>query len=47
VVTPADGYTVLLIKNPANYINASLYGNLKFNSSADIGPIAASIGAQL
>src|SRR5450755_2678495 len=26
-----DGYTVLLI-NPANYINASLYTNLRFNS---------------
>jgi hypothetical protein len=25
-----DGYTVLLV-NPANYINASLYANLKFN----------------
>ena len=25
-----DGYTVLFV-NPANYINASLYANLKFN----------------
>jgi len=30
-----DGYTILLI-NPANYINASLYGNLKFNFIRDI-----------
>src|SRR5712692_5973665 len=35
-----DGYTVLLV-NPANYINASLYTNLKFNFPRDIAPIAA------
>jgi tripartite-type tricarboxylate transporter receptor subunit TctC len=35
-----DGYTVLLI-NPANYINASLYTNLKFNVVRDIAPVAA------
>jgi tripartite-type tricarboxylate transporter receptor subunit TctC len=35
-----DGYTVLLI-NPANYINASLYGGLRFNFIRDIAPIAA------
>ena len=35
-----DGYTVLLI-NPANYINATLYANLKFNVVRDIAPIAA------
>src|SRR5258707_4481930 len=35
-----DGYTVLLV-NPANYINASLYTNLKFNFVRDIAPIAA------
>src|SRR3982075_4063668 len=35
-----DGYTVLLV-NPANYINASLYANLKFNFVRDIAPIAA------
>ncbi|MET0677941.1 MAG: tripartite tricarboxylate transporter substrate binding protein [Bradyrhizobium sp.] len=35
-----DGYTVLLI-NPANYINASLYANLKFNVVRDIAPVAA------
>ena len=28
-----DGYTLLLV-NPANYINTSLYANLKFNVSA-------------
>jgi tripartite-type tricarboxylate transporter receptor subunit TctC len=35
-----DGYTVLLV-NPANYINATLYGNLKFNFLRDIAPVAA------
>src|ERR1700759_1902616 len=35
-----DGYTVLLV-NPANYVNASLYANLKFNFVRDIAPIAA------
>jgi tripartite-type tricarboxylate transporter receptor subunit TctC len=35
-----DGYTVLLI-NPANYINATLYTNLKFNLVRDIEPIAS------
>src|SRR6185437_9589590 len=35
-----DGYTVLLI-NPANYINATLYANLKFNVVRDIAPVAA------
>src|SRR6202790_2077454 len=35
-----DGYTVLLV-NPANYINASLYGNLKFNFIRDIAPVAS------
>src|SRR5467141_4493222 len=35
-----DGYNVLLI-NPANYINASLYGNLKFNFVRDIAPVAS------
>ena len=35
-----DGYTVLLI-NPANYINATLYTNLKFNLVRDIAPVAA------
>src|SRR5581483_2663632 len=35
-----DGYTVLLI-NPANFINATLYVNLKFNFIQDIAPIAS------
>jgi tripartite-type tricarboxylate transporter receptor subunit TctC len=35
-----DGYTVLLV-NPANYINTSLYANLKFNVPRDIAPVAA------
>jgi tripartite-type tricarboxylate transporter receptor subunit TctC len=34
-----DGYTVLLV-NPANAINASLYADLKFNFIRDIAPIA-------
>src|ERR1019366_7287360 len=37
-----DGYTVLLI-NPANYINASLYTNLRFNFIRDIAPVASFI----
>ena len=40
-----DGYTVLLV-NPANFINASLYANLKFNFVRDIAPIAASIACR-
>jgi tripartite-type tricarboxylate transporter receptor subunit TctC len=35
-----DGYTVLLV-NPANFINATLYANLKFNFVRDIAPIAS------
>jgi len=35
-----DGYTVLLV-NPANFINASLYTNLKFNFVRDIAPVAS------
>ena len=35
-----DGYTVLLI-NPANFINTSLYANLKFNFPTDIAPVAS------
>ncbi|MGX9426320.1 MULTISPECIES: Bug family tripartite tricarboxylate transporter substrate binding protein [Bradyrhizobium] len=35
-----DGYTVLLV-NPANYINATLYANLKFNFVRDIAPVAS------
>jgi tripartite-type tricarboxylate transporter receptor subunit TctC len=37
-----DGYTVLLI-NPANFINASLYVNLRFNFIRDIVPVASFI----
>ncbi|WP_407157174.1 Bug family tripartite tricarboxylate transporter substrate binding protein [Bradyrhizobium sp. STM 3557] len=40
VNAPGDGYTVLLI-NPANYINASLYANLKFDFVRDIAPVAS------
>ena len=35
-----DGYTVLLV-NPANFINTSLYANLKFNFSRDVAPVAS------
>jgi tripartite-type tricarboxylate transporter receptor subunit TctC len=35
-----DGYTILLV-NPANFINASLYGKLSFNFVRDIAPVAA------
>jgi tripartite-type tricarboxylate transporter receptor subunit TctC len=35
-----DGYTVLLI-NPANFVNASLYANLNFNFIRDIAPVAS------
>src|SRR6266699_944508 len=35
-----DGYTLLLI-NPANYINASLYANLKFDFVRDIAAVAS------
>ena len=35
-----DGYTALFV-NPANYINASLYTNLKFNFIRDIAPVAS------
>src|ERR1700760_219942 len=37
-----DGYTVLLV-NPANYINTSLYANLKFNFPRDVAPVASFI----
>ena len=37
--SPADGYTLLLV-NPANGINASLYKNLNFNFIRDIAPVA-------
>jgi tripartite-type tricarboxylate transporter receptor subunit TctC len=35
-----DGYTLLFV-NPANYINTSLYANLKFNVPRDVAPVAA------
>jgi tripartite-type tricarboxylate transporter receptor subunit TctC len=35
-----DGYTVLLV-NPSNFINTSLYANLKFNFPRDIAPVAS------
>ena len=35
-----DGYTLLLV-NPANYINTSLYANLKFNVPRDIAAVAS------
>jgi len=34
-----DGYTVLLV-NPANAINATLYSNLSFNFLSDMAPVA-------
>ncbi|MBV8700414.1 MAG: tripartite tricarboxylate transporter substrate binding protein, partial [Bradyrhizobium sp.] len=36
---PPDGYTVLLV-NPANGINATLYRNLNFDFIRDIAPVA-------
>lgn len=39
VNAPADGYTLLLV-NPANAINATLYKKLSFNFINDIAPIA-------
>jgi tripartite-type tricarboxylate transporter receptor subunit TctC len=35
-----DGYTVLLV-NPANFINTSLYSKLDFNFPRDIAPVAS------
>ena len=39
VNAPPDGYTMLLV-NPANGINATLYKNLTFNFIRDIAPVA-------
>ncbi|MCI4431954.1 MAG: tripartite tricarboxylate transporter substrate binding protein [Burkholderiales bacterium] len=39
VNAPADGYTMLLV-NPANGINATLYKNLNYNFMRDILPVA-------
>jgi len=42
VNAPADGYTILLV-NPANGINATLYKNLNYNFIRDIVPVAGLI----
>ncbi len=42
VRAPADGYTLLLI-NPANAINTTLYEKLNFNFIRDIAPVAGFI----
>jgi tripartite-type tricarboxylate transporter receptor subunit TctC len=42
VKSPPDGYTIILV-NPANAINASLYKNLNFNFLRDIDPVAGFI----
>src|SRR5438309_8797261 len=39
VRAPADGYTLLLV-NPANAINATLYDRLNFNFMSDIAPVS-------
>ena len=39
---PADGYTLLLV-NPANAINATLYDRLNYNFLRDIAPVAGLI----
>ena len=41
---PPDGYTMLLV-NPANGINATLYKNLPFNFVRDIAPVAGIVRA--
>jgi tripartite-type tricarboxylate transporter receptor subunit TctC len=38
IAAPADGYTLLLV-NPANGINATLYKKLSFNFIRDIAPV--------
>jgi tripartite-type tricarboxylate transporter receptor subunit TctC len=42
VNSPPDGYTMLLV-NPANGINATLYKNLNYNFIRDITPVAGLI----
>ena len=42
--SPPDGYTMLLV-NPANGINASLYKKLSFNFVRDIAPVAGLVRA--
>jgi tripartite-type tricarboxylate transporter receptor subunit TctC len=44
VTAPPDGYTMLLV-NPANGINATLYKNLNFNFIRDIAPVAGLVRA--
>ncbi len=39
VAAPPDGYTMLLV-NPANGINATLYKDLRYNFIRDIAPVA-------
>ncbi|HTC04813.1 MAG TPA: tripartite tricarboxylate transporter substrate-binding protein, partial [Xanthobacteraceae bacterium] len=40
VRSPADGYTLLQVGSP-NFINASLYKDLKFDFLRDIAPVAS------
>ena len=40
VRSPADGYTLLQVGSP-NFINASLYKDLKFNFLRDVAPVAS------
>jgi tripartite-type tricarboxylate transporter receptor subunit TctC len=44
VAAPPDGYTMLLV-NPANGINATLYKDLRFNFIRDIVPVAGIVRA--
>ncbi len=44
VSAPPDGYTMLLV-NPANGINATLYKNLSYNFMRDIAPVAGLVRA--
>jgi len=46
VRSPPDGYTLLLV-NPANTINATLYDKLSFNFIRDIAPVAGIIRTPL
>ena len=39
IASPPDGYTVLLV-NPANAINASLYPKLTYDYLRDMAPVA-------
>ena len=44
ITAPPDGYTMLLV-NPANGINATLYKNLPFNFVRDLAPVAGIVRA--